>query len=196
MGVFNLRTAVQVPLQLLSDVQRVAYFVGPELPPGESGLSSGELPRWNYKRHKSMDRPASMLSFALQQQHSTLNLSSATLLQTGEVPQTDENGNPVYVDIATLVAGLASFDLKYFDRETETWNSSWDDTESVPSAVQILITVQGEPGSPPVTGRGQQSVSTDTTQLAMQGQPVTPSNSMTQSTMVYLPASATAGGAP
>ena len=38
-----------------------------------------------------------------------------TLLQTGEVPQTDENGDPVYVDIAPLVAGLASFDLKYFD---------------------------------------------------------------------------------
>ena len=65
------------------------------------------------------------------------------------------------------------------------WNASWDDTESIPSAVQILITVQG----------GEQStISTNTTQFATQSQqPVMPSNSMTQSTMVYLPASATAG---
>ena len=102
------------------------------------------------------------------------------MLQSGEVPQTDENGDPIYVDIATLVAGLVSFDLKYFDGETENWNALWDDTESIPSAVQILITVQGEP---------QQTINIDTTQRGVQNQPTPQSNSMTQSTMVYLPAS-------
>ncbi|MDE0555203.1 MAG: prepilin-type N-terminal cleavage/methylation domain-containing protein, partial [Candidatus Poribacteria bacterium] len=38
---FQAQNTAQVPVPLLSDVQRVAYFVGPELPPGESGLSSG-----------------------------------------------------------------------------------------------------------------------------------------------------------
>ena len=57
--------------------------------------------------------------------------------------------------------------------------------ESLPSAVQILITVQGE---------AQRTVSTNTTQFTTANQqPVMSSNSMTQSTMVYLPASATAG---
>ena len=37
---FQAQNAAQVPVPLLSDVQRVAYFVGPELPPGESALSS------------------------------------------------------------------------------------------------------------------------------------------------------------
>ena len=186
LGSFQSQNTAQVPLQLLSDVQRVAYFVGPELPPGESGLSSG-----NFQGGITNDTsPGQTGEYALFRiATTTLDPESVigTLLQTGEVPQTDENGDPVYVDIATLVAGLASFDLKYFDRETETWNSSWDDTESVPSAVQILITVQGE---------SQQMVSVDATQLALQRQPVTQPNSMTQSTMVYLPASAAAGGAP
>ena len=102
------------------------------------------------------------------------------MLQTGEVPQTDENGDPIYVDIATLIAGLVSFDLKYFDGQTENWNTAWDDTESLPSAVQILITVQGEP---------HQTIRIDTTQRGVQNQPTSQPNGMTQSTMVYLPAS-------
>ena len=106
------------------------------------------------------------------------------LLKGGAVPETDENGEPIYVDVATLITGLANFDLQYFDGEAEVWNDSWDDPESIPSAVQILITVQGE---------AQRTVRTDTTQFASQNQPVLQPNSMTQSTMVYLPASATAG---
>ena len=192
---FQSQNSAQVPLPLLSDVQRVAYFVGPEPPPGESALTSGAF-QGGITSETGNEQVGEYALFRVAT--TTLDPESVigTLLQTGDVPQTDENGNPIYVDIAPLVAGLASFDLKYFDGEAETWSTSWDDTESIPSGVQILITVQGESGSPPVTGRGQQSGSTDTTQLAAQGQPVTQSNSMTQSTMVYLPASATAGGAP
>ena len=183
---FQSQNTAQVPLPLLSDVQRVAYFVGPELPPGQLGLSAGGF-QGGITSDTNNEETGEYALFRVAT--TTLDPESVigTLLQTGEVPQTDENGDPIYVDIATLVAGLASFDLKYFDGETETWNTSWDDTESIPGAVQILITVQGEP---------QQTVSIDATQLALQRQPVTQPNSMTQSTMVYLPASATAGGAP
>ena len=107
------------------------------------------------------------------------------LLQTGEIPETDENGEPIYVKIATLVAGLVSFDLKYFDGEAEAWRASWDDTESVPSAVQILITVEGESQAPSNVNVVQSTVPSQTT---------TQSSGMTQATMVYLPASAIAGG--
>lgn len=167
----------QVPAPLLSDVQRVAYFVGPELPSGESALSSGGF-QGGIASDTSREEIGEYALFRVAT--TTLDPESVigTLLQTGEVPQTDENGDPIYVDIATLVAGLVSFDLKYFDGETENWNTAWDDTESLPSAVQILITVQGEP---------QQTISIDTTQLGVQNQPTSQPNSMTQSTMVYLP---------
>ena len=182
---FQAQNTAQVPVPLLSDVQRVAYFVGPELPPGESGLSSGGF-QVGITSDTSNEEMGEYALFRVAT--TTLDPESVigTLLQSGEVPQTDENGDPIYVDMATLVAGLVSFDLKYFDGETENWNTSWDDTESPPSAVQILITVQGEP---------QQTISMDTTQLGGQNQSISQPNSMTQSTMVYLPAGATAGGA-
>ena len=176
---FQAQNTAQVPAPLLSDVQRVAYFVGPELPPGESALSSSGL-QGGITSDTSNEEMGEYALFRVAT--TTLDPESVigTLLQSGEVPQTDENGDPIYVDIATLVAGLVSFDLKYFDGETENWNTSWDDTESIPSAVQILITVQGEP---------QQRINIDTTQRGVQNQPTPQPNSMTQSTMVYLPAS-------
>ncbi len=182
---FQSQNTVQVPAPLLSDVQRVAYFVGPEPPLGQSGLSSGAF-QGGITNDTSNEDTGEYALFRVATTTLDPETVIGTLLQTGEVPQTDENGDPIYVDIATLVAGLASFDLKYYDGQAERWNTSWDDTESIPSAVQILITVQGE---------SQQAVSVDTTQATMQGQPTTQRNSMTQSTMVYLPASATAGGA-
>lgn len=183
---FHTQNTAQVPELLLSDVQRVAYFVGPELPPGESALGSGDF----QGGITSETRTEATAEYALfRVATTTLDPESviSTLLETGEVPQTDENGDPIYVDIATLVAGLVSFDLTYFDGQAETWRAAWDDTESVPSAVQILITVQGEP---------QRKINVDAPQLGIHDQPVAHPNRMTQSTMVYLPASATAGGAP
>ena len=182
---FRAQHTAQVPAPLLSDVQRVAYFVGPERPAGESLLSSDGF-QGGITTDTNSEEMGDYALFRVAT--TTLDPESAIgpFLQSGEVPQTDENGDPIYVDIATLVAGLVSFDLKYFDGETENWNTAWDDTESVPSAVQILITVQGE---------SQRTISVDTTRLGVQNQPTAQPNSMTQSTMVYLPASATAGGA-
>ncbi|MDE0401545.1 MAG: prepilin-type N-terminal cleavage/methylation domain-containing protein [Candidatus Poribacteria bacterium] len=182
---FQAQDAAQAPLPLLSDVQRVAYLVAPEPQPGESALNSGSF------QGGLTDgiRDEQSGSYALFRVATTVldpEVVIGPFLQTGTIPETDENGEPIYVDIATLITGLANFNLQYFDAEAEMWNASWDDPESMPSAVQILITVQGE---------AQRAVSTDTTQFATQSQqPVMPSNSMTQSTMVYLPASATAGG--
>ena len=182
---FQAQDTAQVPLPLLSDVQRVAYLVAAAPQPGESALNSGSF------QGGLTDgiRDEQSGSYALFRVATTVldpEVVIGPFLQTGTVPETDENGEPIYVDIATLITGLANFNLQYFDGEAEMWNDSWDDPESMPSAVQILITVQGE---------AQRTVSTDTTQFATQSQqPVMPSNSMTQSTMVYLPASATAGG--
>ena len=182
---FQAQNAAQVPMPLLSDVQRVAYLVAAEPQPGESALNSGGF-QGGFTDGTRDEQSGSYALFRVATTSLDPEVVIGPFLQTGTVPETDENGEPIYVDIATLITGLANFNLQYFDAEAEMWNASWDDPESLPSAVQVLITVQGD---------AQRAVSTDTTQFATQSQqPVMPSNSMTQSTMVYLPASATAGG--
>ena len=182
---FQAQNAAQVPMPLLSDVQRVAYLVAAEPQPGESPLNSGSF-QGGFTEGTSDQQSGSYALFRIATTSLDPEIVIGPFLQTGTVPETDENGEPIYVDIATLITGLANFDLQYFDGEAEMWNASWDDPESLPNAVQVLITVQGD-----VQG----AVSTNTTQFAPQNQqPVMPPNSMTQSTMVYLPASATAGG--
>ena len=183
---FQSQNASQTPLPLLSDVQRVAYFVGSEPLPGESTLGSSNL-QASLTGDTGDEQSGEFALFRVTTTALDPEVVIGTLLQTGEVPETDENGEPIYVNIATLIAGLVSFDLKYFDGEAETWRASWDDTESVPSAVQVLITVQGEAQVP-----SNINVSQGTTQ----SQPTMQSRGMTQATMVYLPASATAGGGP
>ncbi|RKU11236.1 hypothetical protein C6503_18870 [Candidatus Poribacteria bacterium] len=180
---FQSQNASQVPLPLLSDVQRVAYFVAAEPPPGESILNSDNF-RGTFAEDTSDEENNRYALFRVTTTTLDPEAVIGPFLQGGTIPETDENGEPIYVDIATLITGLANFDLQYFDGEAEVWNSSWDDPESMPSAVQILITVQGG---------AQTTVRTDTTQFTSQNQPVLPPNSMTQSTMVYLRASATAG---
>ena len=183
---FQAQNTAQVPLPLLSDVQRVAYFVGAAPLPGESPLDSASS-QGGLTGDTTAEQADSYALFRLATTTLDPEVVIGNFLQTGTIPETDENGQPVYVDIATLIIGLANFDLQYFDGETEVWNTSWDDPETIPSAVQILITVQGE---------AERTVSPETTQFATQNQqPMLPSNSMTQSTMVYLPASATAAGA-
>ena len=182
---FQSPSTAQVPLPLLSDVQRVAYFVAAEPMPGESAPGAGNL-QGGFTEDVTGEETGTSALFRI----ATTTLDPETvigpILETGTIPETDENGEPIYVDIATLITGLTNFDLQYFDAETEIWNTSWEDPESVPSAVQVLISVQSE-----IEG----AVNTNTTtQFTSQNQPVVPSNSMTQSTMVYLRASATAGG--
>ena len=183
---FQSQNTSQVPLPLLSDVQRVAYFVGPEPLPGESPLGSSNFQE-AFTEDTIDEQSGGLALFRVTTTALDPEVVIGTLLQTGEVPQTDENGEPIYVNIATLVAGLVSFDLKYFDGEAEAWRTSWDETESVPSAVQVLINVQGESHAPTST-----AIARGTTR----SQSTVQSRGMTQSTMVYLPASATVGGGP
>ena len=182
---FQSPNTAQVPLPLLSDVQRVAYFVAAEPMPGQSAFDSGNL-QDSFTENAVGEEISTSALFRV----STTTLNPETvigpILETGTIPETDENGEPIYVDIATLITGLTNFDLQYFDGESEVWNTSWEDQESVPSAIQVLISVQSEIEGPASTNT--------TTQFTTQNQPAVPSNGMTQSTMVYLRASATAGG--
>ena len=181
---FQSQSASQTPLPLLSDVQRVAYFVGSEPLPGESTLSSSNFQE-SLTGDTSEEQEGGLALFRVTTTALDPEVVIGSLLQTGNVPETDEEGAPIHVNVATLVAGLVSFDLRYFDGEAEAWRASWDNTESIPSAVQVLITVQGETRMP---------LNIDITETTAQNQPTPQSTGMTQATMVYLPASATAGG--
>ena len=183
---FQAQNTSQVASELLSDVQRVAYFVGPEPSPGEPG--SGSInPQEVFTEGGSEEQTERLALFRVTTTALDPEVVIGPFLQTGVVPETDENGEPIYANTATLVAGLISFDLKYFDGEAEAWRTSWDEAESIPNAVQILINVQGETQAP---------ANTNTAQGITQPQPTGQSTGMTQSTMVYLPASAATGGGP
>lgn len=176
---FQSQSASRTPLPLLSDVQRVAYFVGSEPLSGESTLSSP-----NFQESLTGDtfeeQSGGLALFRVTTTALDPEVVLSALLQSGQVPETDENGEPIYVNIATLIAGLVSFNLQYFDGEAETWRTSWNDTESVPSAVQVRITVEGETQAPS---------NIDVTQATTQSQPTIQSTGMTQATMVSLPVS-------
>ena len=112
---FESPSTAQVPLPLLSDVQRVAYFVAAEPMPGQSAFGSG-----NFQDSFTENAVGEEIGTSALFRVSTTTLDPETviapILETGTIPETDENGEPIYVDIATLITGLTNFDLQYFDR--------------------------------------------------------------------------------
>lgn len=184
---FQSPNIAQVSQPLLSDVQRVAYFVAAEPIPGETVPGSRSF-QDGFTENTTGEVIGTSALFRITTTTLDPEVVIGPILETGTIPETDENGEPIYVDIATLITGLTNFDLQYFDAETEIWNTSWEDQESVPSAIQVLISVQSETDAPTSTNT--------TTQFTTQNQPVVPSNGMTQSTMVYLRASGGAEGTP
>lgn len=159
------RTSLTMP-PLMSDVQRVAYFVRAEMPPGGTGGNNFQLPN-------AATETEELALYRVTTTSLNPEVVIGALMDTGTAPQTDENGEPVYSQIATLVSGIVNFDLKYLGDEG-TWYDSWDQEGSNPYAVRVLITVKGEDSRP-------QSVQTSQLQTG------TPPNTMIQTTMVALP---------
>ena len=89
------------------------------------------------------------------------------LFDTNTLPTQDNDGNPIFVNVAQIIDGVTSFELRYSDGEE--WYESWDDSETIPKSIQITITVSAETRS--------------------QKHPNSETGTMTQSTMVYLSAS-------
>ena len=146
---------------LLSDVQRVIYYIGPD-PNQREDEQDFESRGAMFKADEEGENPVFLriTTSALDPE-----IVVQPLLEAGTIPEEDEDGNPIHVDIATIIDQVTSFDLKYFDGEE--WYESWEDTETIPQSIQILISVANENNSQ------RQSV-----------------KAMTQSTMVYLPMSA------
>ena len=154
--------------EFVSDVQRIAYYIGEDMAPqpqsliGADGIETGgEL------LTADSEVEGRLALYRLSTTALEVETVVQPLLDSQPPPTEDEAGNPIYVDIVPIIDQITSFDVRYYDGEE--WYESWNDTEMIPTSVVVWVTVAG--------GNGQQRQNTST-------------NSITQSTMVYLPMSA------
>ena len=152
---------------LMTDVKRVAYYIGPdptelEEDPEQQG---SRLTNDNEENQKPV-----LLRIA------TTSLDPETvilpLLDSGTLPTEDEEGNPIQVDIVPLIDQILSFDLKYYDGED--LYDSWEDEEQIPKAIQVTISMSAD------ANKIENQTQDEQTNQDIQN------NMVTQSTMVYL----------
>ena len=156
------------PEELVSDVQRIAYYIGEDIALQSQSLTEedgiqmgGELLTTN------SEVEGGLALYRLSTTALEVETVIQPLLDSQTLPTEDETGNPIYVNIVPIADQITSFDMRYYDGEE--WYESWDDTEMIPTAIVVWLTVRG--------GNGQQGHNGST-------------NTITQSTMVYLPMSA------
>ena len=185
----NPASAAATPL--VSDVRRVAYFVAPAMSIEESQSGASPPSPYTTEDQGGQDTDTDPENLSLYRVITTAldpELFVSYLSGTSTLPSEDENGTPIYTEVTPLIDGILNFDLKYTDDETVY--ESWTQTDSFPLTVQILISVSGDED-------GTQSTAGSVSRTPAQEEALVPPNALTQSTMVYLSASATAnaGGA-
>lgn len=166
----------------LSDVRRVAYYVGLKIPIAElrsenfipQPYIASQEPGQNISNQEENLSLYRIVTTALNPE-----LVIQSFMNTGTIPTVDENGMPIHFTVDPLIDGIVNFDLKYIDEESGSVYDSWDQTDILPIAVQIMISVIDEDR--------QESTSM---QAFAQNPGVMTQGALTQSTMVYLPASA------
>ena len=153
--------------ELVSDVQRIAYYIGEDITrqienEREDGTEvGGEL------LTTASEGDSGLALYRLATTALDVETVIQPLLESQTLPTEDEAGNPIYVNIVPIIDQITSFDVRYYDGDE--WYESWDDTEMIPKSVVVWVTVASESGQP--------AQNTNT-------------NTITQSTMVYLPMSA------
>lgn len=171
----------------LSDVRRVAYYVGPkiQIPVGElqdetvvpPPHTPSQTPEQNTSEQEETLTLYRIVTTALNPE-----LVIDALMNTGTVPIVDENGMPIHFKPKALIDGIVNFDLKYIDGESESVYESWDQTDAVPLGVLVLISVIDE------------TKESASVQTFSQTPGVVIPGALTQSTTVSLPASANTSG--
>ena len=166
----------------LSDVRRVAYYVGPKIPL-EARQSGTIVPPPLTASQQTGDRSSEQeVALALYRVVTTAldpEFVINSFMDSGTLPTVDESGIEIDFKVSLLIDGIINFDLKYFDEESPY--ESWDQTDAIPFAIQVLVSVVDE--------ERQQSTATQT--IAQNPGDVA-QGALTQSTMVYIPASANA----
>lgn len=166
----------------LSDVRRVAYYVGPKIPFEERQNANTIPPPYTGAQQPGQVPTMQEETLSLYRIVTTAldpELVVDAFMNTGTVPIVDENGTPIDFKANPVIDGIVNFDVKYFDGESqyETWNQ----TDAIPIAVSILISVIDE-----------EKRQSSTPQTFAQTQGGIPPDALTQSTMVFLPPSAKA----
>ena len=165
----------------LSDVRRVAYYVGPKIP--LEARQSGTIIPPPLTSQQTGDRSSEQeVALALYRVVTTAldpEFVINSFMDSGIPPTVDENGIEIDFKVYLLIDGIINFDLKYFDEES--LYESWEQTDAIPFAIQVLVSVVDE----------ERQESTPTQTIAQNPGDVA-QGALTQSTMVYIPASANA----
>lgn len=165
----------------LSDVRRVAYYIGLKIPIAELRSENFIPPPYTALQEPGQNISGQEETLTLYRIVTTaLNpeLAINAFMNAGTIPTVDENGMPIHFTVDPLIDGIVNFDLKYIDEESGSVYDSWDQTDILPIAVQAMISIIDEDR--------QKSTSM---QAFAQNPNVTTPGALTQSTMVYLPAS-------
>lgn len=164
----------------LSDVRRVAYYVGPKIPIQERGTfvpapySAAQGPG-----HDMPEQEETLTLYRIVTTTLDPELVIASFMNSESIPTVERDGAPIHdFRVEPLVDGVVNFDLMYIDEEGQSYES-WNQTNTMPTVVQVLISVIGEEGQGTTSG-----------QTYTQNQGIAPQDTLTQSTMVYLAASA------
>ena len=155
------------PDALVSDVQRIAYYIGADTIQQIADEQADEMEAGGQMLTADNEMDGRLALFRLSTTALEVETVIQPLLESETLPTEDEAGNPIYINIVPIIDQIISFDVRYYDGEE--WYESWEDTEMIPKSVVVWVTVASE--------NGQQRQNTG-------------ANSITQSTMVYLPMSA------
>ena len=153
--------------ELVSDVQRVAYYIGEDIARQLEGELEDRIEMGGELLTAGGEADGGLALYRLSTTALDVETVIQPLLDSQSLPTEDEAGNPIDVNIVPIIDQITSFDVRYYDGEE--WYESWDDTEMIPTSVVVWVTVAG--------GNSQQRQNTNI-------------NTITQSTMVYLPMSA------
>ena len=152
--------------EFVSDVQRIAYYIGEDIARQIESDQEDEMGIRGELLTADSEVDGGLALYRLSTTALEVETVVQPLLESETLPTEDEAGNPIYVNIVPIIDQITSFDVRYYDGEE--WYESWDDPEMIPKSVVVWITVAGESGQQRQAGI----------------------NTITQSTMVYLPMSA------
>lgn len=169
--------------QPLSDVRRVVYYIGLKVPFEELiNPITFPPPIIESQGQNNTNESVTEKNLTLYRVVSTSldpELIVTSVIDTGTVPTVDENGMQIETQLEALADGIFNFDLNYIDAESEAMYDSWDQTDTIPVGVQILVSVLDE--------ERQDAMSNGSSPQNFGAIGV---GALTQSTMVFIPAGA------
>ena len=155
------------PEELVSDVQRIAYYIGEDVAQQFEGDQENQMEMSGELLTGNSEAEGRLALYRLSTTALDVETVIQPLLEADTLPTEDEAGNPIHINIVPIIDQITSFDVRYYDGEE--WYESWENTELIPKSVVVWVTVASE------NSRPRQDTGAD---------------SITQSTMVYLPMSA------